>query len=541
MASKYQPDTQSSDLSWLCSEGPYLEFIKSLKSRNPSIYKPDPKNHRIGSRVGTSRSVALNVCPDHTVTSEHFKNVSELKNHFAQRVKDDGKGEPNKMQRVYILEGLDPQFIEAYGSYFFMNPMFFARQGRNTIWDMRDIQEGFSDSPPLPSLENPDKCFRLKYREMRKFGPEYDHWRTICATSGSHVSGIGFEYKLDSLAAVERKCSFWFRDAADNQGGWDAVILCEPPVHKVYRARSLFPQEIKNELFQGGYMDFLDLDVLIRDGLNGALDGPPRTCMFDDLCFYFEHHSPLLFEMEGATPPLIASAFLKKIVASHYMKLIDYFEIIVQRLKRAEGLLSRQTDKQDYNSWPEQREQWSSLQLTHRFLSEYSSDIQYIIQTLRISTSPPYPTHYLSSTLDFPFIHNSLSNLYSRVTTIISSTQGLSSIVANREALHEARLSVREAKNSKTLTFIGLVFIPLAYTSALFSMSGEYRPGGEEFWVYWVTSVPIMVLVFAVTWAMQFEWDERGGGRWWGRARMTGNKGGKGSGDRNKLQWGEKK
>ncbi|KAK8905299.1 hypothetical protein QC760_006487 [Botrytis cinerea] len=525
MASKYQPDTQSSDLSWLCSEGPYLEFIKSLKSRNPSIYKPDPKNHRIGTRLGTSRSVVLNVRPDHTVISEYFKNVSELKDHFAQRVKDDENGKPNTRQRVYILEGLDPQFIEAYGSYFFMNPTFFVRQGRNTVWDMRDVQEEFSDSPILPSLENPDKYFRLKYREMRKFGPDYDHWRTVCATSGSHVSGIGFEYKLDSLAAVERKCSFWFRDATNNQGGWDAVILSEPPVHKVYRARSLFPQEIKSELFQGGYVDFIDFDVLIRGGLNAALHGPPRTCMFDDLCFYFEHHSTILFEMEGATPPLIASAFLKKIVASHYIKVIDYFEIIVQRLKRAEGLLSRKTDKKDYNSWPEQREQWSSLQLTHRFLSEYTSDIQSIIQNLRIPSSPLFPIHYLSSNLDFPFIHTSLSNLYTRVSTIISSTQGLSSIVASGEALHEARLSVREAKNSKTLTFIGLVFIPLAYTSALFSMSGEYRPGGSAFWVYWVTSLPIMGAIFGVTWVMRFEWGERGGWSWWGRARMNGDRG----------------
>ncbi|KAF7903369.1 uncharacterized protein EAF01_006418 [Botrytis porri] len=251
-----------------------------------------------------------------TLTSEHFKNVSELKNRFAQRVKDDVEARPNIGQRVYILERLDANFVEAYGSYFFMNPLFFTKQGRNTVWDMRDIQEGFSDNPPLPSLENPDKCFVLKYREMRNFGPDYDHWRTICATSGSHVSGIGFEYKLDSLAAVERECPFWFRDAVDNHGGWDAVILY-------------------------GYIDFIDLDILIRDGLNGALNGPPRIC---------EHHSPLLFEMEGATPPLIASTFLEKIVAPHYTKLIDYFEIVVQRLKRAEGLLSRQTDKEDYNS-----------------------------------------------------------------------------------------------------------------------------------------------------------------------------------------------
>lgn len=84
---------------------------------------------------------------------------------------------------------------------------------------------------------------------------------------------------------------------------------------------------------------------------------------------------------------------------------------------------------------------------------------------------------------------------------------------------------MREAKNSKTLTFIGLVFIPLAYTSALFSMSGEYRPGGSAFWVYWVTSLPIMGAIFGVTWVMRFEWGERGGWSWWGRARMNGDRG----------------
>lgn len=88
-------------------------------------------------------------------------------------------------------------------------------------------------------------------------------------------------------------------------------------------------------------MDFIDLDILTRDGVNRRFDGPPRTCMFDDLCFYFERHSALLFEMEGATPPSIASAFLKKIVASHYMKMIDYFEINLQRLKKVSTFICR--------------------------------------------------------------------------------------------------------------------------------------------------------------------------------------------------------
>lgn len=81
-------------------------------------------------------------------------------------------------------------------------------------------------------------------------------------------------------------------------------------------------------------MDFIDFDDLTQNGLDGNFDGPPRTCMFDDLCFYFERHSPLLFTIEGQTPPSLASAFLKKLVAAHYMKMIDYFEITVQKLKK---------------------------------------------------------------------------------------------------------------------------------------------------------------------------------------------------------------
>lgn len=69
---------------------------------------------------------------------------------------------------------------------------------------------------------------------------------------------------------------------------------------------------------------------------------------------------------------------------------------------------------------------------------------------------------------------------------------------------------------------VGLVFIPLAYTSALFSMSDEYRPGGRSFWVYWATAVPCVVVVCGVTWGLQRGWDELG--RWgWGRLRKGGD------------------
>ena len=48
----------------------------------------------------------------------------------------------------------------------------------------------------------------------------------------------------------------------------------------------------------------------------------------------------------------------------------------------------------------------------------------------------------------------------------------------------------------KELSNLGMLFIPLAFTSGIFSMSGNYAPGGSSFWVYWVVAVPLVLLVF---------------------------------------------
>lgn len=222
---------------------------------------------------------------------------------------------------------------------------------------------------------------------------------------------------------------------------------------------------MKSEIFQGGYVDFIDFDILTRDGLNGAFDGPPRTCMLDDLCFYLEHHSPLLFEMEGATPPLITSVFLKKITASHYVKLIDYFEIIVQRLRKNGNSRDKLTGKptnpglKNKNNGPLFKSPVVASRTLYRYPIYHSHPLYPFLLSLPrihicipISTSPLPPLHPLIP----PHPHLPLHPLRPiRVSTIISSIQGLSSIVANRDALHETRLSCAKPKiNSKALTFV---------------------------------------------------------------------------------------
>ena len=292
------------------------------------------------------------------------------------------------------------------------------------------------------------------------------------------------------------------------------MVLCDPPVQKVHIPNhSINPDIIRNEPFQGGYPDFikhLDTDPMKSQ----LLEAPPRSSLLDDLCFYYEHHSRALVDLEAPQfpiTPIIATVFPLKIVCSHYLKLIDYFEVILNRLAKAEWRLSRQSDYDDYDI-PAVEEQWSSLQLSSRRLSEFSDDVEEILRDLSIplldSGAGTTRVDWQFSDKDFQYIYQRLQKMKKKVDQMITSAMGLSNIVGSRQALSEARRSVKEAKSTKTLTVVGLVFIPLAYTCALFSMSDQFRPGSNGFWVYFAVSIPLVFLVFAGTFVIQLGYDD---------------------------------
>jgi hypothetical protein len=292
------------------------------------------------------------------------------------------------------------------------------------------------------------------------------------------------------------------------------VILCDPPVQKVHILDHPINSDIfRSKPFQGGYPDFIkhvDTDPMKSQ----LLEAPPRSSLLDDLCFYYEHHNWALVDLEAPQlpiTPMIATVFPLKIVCSHYLKLIDYFEVILNRLAKTEWRLSRQSDYDDYDSSAVE-EQWSSLQLSSRRLSEFSDDVEEILRDVGIpvfdSGACTARVDWQFSDKDFQYIYQRLQKMKKKVDQLITSAMGLSNIVGSRQALSEARRSVKEAKSTKTLTVVGLVFIPLAYTCALFSMSDQFRPGSNLFWVYFAVSIPLIFLVFAGTFVIQLGYDD---------------------------------
>lgn len=243
--------------------------------------------------------------------------------------------------------------------------------------------------------------------------------------------------------------------------------------------------------------------------------------MLEDICFYWTNYATYI---DVQDEPAISTIFLKKIVASNYLLLIEY---IRGMLSNQEWSLSRQ--HQDISeiqiAWAEQR--WSDLQSWSRRCSEYCDNLESILDGLGIpfpenqdanidKDCPSSPNNnnpeWTRSEKDFPLIRRKLVGLKRRSDTLISSLAGLVSILSSRQALKEATRSLQEAKSVKVLTLLGMMFAPLFFTSGLLSMSADYLPGAPGFWVYIVVAVPLVGIVFVVVFLVNLGYD--GNGDW---------------------------
>jgi hypothetical protein len=111
---------------------------------------------------------------------------------------------------------------------------------------------------------------------------------------------------------------------------------------------------------------------------------------------------------------------------------------------------------------------------------------------------------------DFQYIHYRLKALKTRLDLLSNSITGLAGIAGNQQALVEAKRSLKEAKNIKALTLVGITFIPLAFTTGFFSMNDQYLPGASSFWIYFGVSVSLIVVVFLVVYVLGLGYDSEG-------------------------------
>ncbi|KAI9686002.1 MAG: hypothetical protein M1822_003985 [Bathelium mastoideum] len=277
--------------------------------------------------------------------------------------------------------------------------------------------------------------------------------------------------KFSDVAVARRKCTFWSRKTKD--GGWNYFI----------------PQNDRT-----------------RDSC-----GPPRTSFLEDIVFYLKIHSSALDLAE----PESVKTFVDKIIASHYLKLSQFSQAVIEKVQFN---LSRRQDLTSF-AVAAVEEQWSDVQSLQRRIGEYKDDIEAIMLQSRIPFEPPnfkLVADWRDSAVDFQFLNKRFAEIGQRANGLNGSTAALAGLTNNRHAVKAQDLalaaterSIREAKSAKALTTLGIVFIPLAYVSSLFSMSDPYRPGQRLFWVYFMVALPLIMATLLGYYILEFGYTSR--------------------------------
>lgn len=268
------------------------------------------------------------------------------------------------------------------------------------------------------------------------------------------------------------------------------LILVDPPISECAEG-----EKIKYTVYQGGYVDFMPWSYSTKEELiEAAKSGPDRESPFDDLIFYFTQRYKL--ENRSDLPALI----VKKMVASHYMALIEYIKYIISDTERLVRKTGGQLDKKDELSSTESH--WEDTFIWCRRISEYCEHIEAALDSLGVDPSniriEKYSGNWDNWVDDFRYIYRRMLDLRRRTIELVSSINGLIGIMETKFSQDQAQSSLDEEKFVKRLTILGTLFVPLSFTSGLFSMSQGYAPGGSHFWVYLVVVIPLVMLVFII-------------------------------------------
>ena len=113
---------------------------------------------------------------------------------------------------------------------------------------------------------------------------------------------------------------------------------------------------------------------------------------------------------------------------------------------------------------------------------------------------PKLPLALRGAQQDFLTVHTRMTPLRHRVDAISAMANDLASLKAAFKGIQDSDLGAR-------LSIFASVIFPLTLVAAILSMGEDFLPGKKDFWVFWASSLPLVV-IFAF--AMKYGWRLNG-------------------------------
>lgn len=194
---------------WLSTSGKYHELINRLLSSDPRLRPRDPKAESQGIPWPNKnvKLVALQVRSDGEFQGPSEYTPQSLREHLQTP-------ESTSCSTVYILEGLDPDFISVLGEHFGLHPSIFVDHERIVINSEKECDNVVG----LPSLLKSREHCTMKYFHLFSL-PKNVHgcFKMCCEATGRHIGVTRVTGTFSNVGILRRKCSFWTRKMKDGK------------------------------------------------------------------------------------------------------------------------------------------------------------------------------------------------------------------------------------------------------------------------------------------------------------------------------------
>jgi hypothetical protein len=241
----YHAPSTADDGSWLCSDGPYLEYIRSRCEFQPTLRLPDIRNRSVPLRARLAKVTLLQYQDGSLLSRMDFRlpdDLDRLTRHLSV-VNDFIRQEADRrpIQNIYLVEGLNPDVVSALGQGLRVDPAFFADHERTSTYLRLPYEPSLA--PRLPSLMDHEQTFSLNYYDIRAPSHKFESFSVGCADSGRDVQISRLNDKWEHPVVVRRRCSVWRTKLSDDNdwAGKITTLLQPRPTLTIASHHSLRP------------------------------------------------------------------------------------------------------------------------------------------------------------------------------------------------------------------------------------------------------------------------------------------------------------
>lgn len=470
------------------ASGPYMRYLESLAQGWPHIsYLADfmkvtaapPKQKFLNDqdrreRASRTKVAMLTFEPNAAVHRDDFSNIIDL--YYALNRSQHKHDEVHA--RLFVVEDLSRDVIEALGARFDVDPLFFRGHISDYMW--HNTRDPWVELPDLDIISRKRSYLHIRYVQTRYFRSEDSLMRARWEAGGFNVLRRvdkdgnwvpDVDIPKSDVGLVRSRTSLWIRPNKPGEKGVLGILLVDPTISEG------FP-------IWGGYRNLVDCPSMT---VLPVPRGPSRISTFEDVIHYTSALTPEEITSIPRDPRLLFKKTLM-IVGAEWSTLVKYattrltqleWEIENPDLQGDNGGLQVTIGK--LHSWRRRFPIFRTLVL---------EVLEKVVKREHFASSPENRVHDLQS--DFEILLSNIENLQVRADRIMSVVTAVMSIEESKKAFEQNRSLAR-------LTWLAITFAPLSFITGLFSMNSDLLTLVETFRVYFAVALPLTAMVLLLT------------------------------------------